>query len=136
MAHNPFRHDEQPGLEVAPATAPQVVYDQGLEYDQNPPVTAQNNYQGQYPAAVPYNVYQQSTYHPTTTSAWSPGSTNAYTVEGPPSPEKIPRDNRILGMPRKRFWLILAALLITVFAIALGLGVGLGLGLSTNNTSR
>ncbi|KUI56473.1 hypothetical protein VP1G_03810 [Cytospora mali] len=134
MAHNETNsqaHDEQPGLELAPHSGPEVVYGQGLEFDHNkPPVTTPYDQAirgsppvahiyGQHYGAPPYDPYHQSAYL-------------ASASGGPPSPYKTPQQERIWGLPKKKFWILLGALIIAVLVIALALGLGLGLGLSSH----
>lgn len=138
MDHNRFPHNEQPGLEVVPVTAPQVAYGEGLEFNHGVQTTSPEVAYGQG-LEVDNNTLlcQQPKEHNSTISPWVPGYNTTHTVEAPLPPEKIPPQDRILGIPRRKFWLSLAALLVTVLVVALGLGLGLGLGLNTNdNTSR
>lgn len=132
-------HDEQPGLELAPVTAPQVAYGEGLEYDPSKPVPAPHdqslhsnpsiaNHQGYYHDAPAYDPYWQSAYLSSTTSGWSPASHGVMS-------EKPPQQDHVWGMRKKTFWLILVGFLIGMLVVALALGLGLGLGLNQEDTS-
>ncbi|ROW07373.1 hypothetical protein VMCG_03780 [Cytospora schulzeri] len=98
-------HDEQPGLELAPVTNPQVAYGEGLEFDPSKPVTntydhtlhrdpSTASHQGQYNSAAAYDPYRQSAYLNSTTSGWSPASNGVIPVGGPPFTEKPPGQER------------------------------------------
>ncbi|KAJ0117316.1 hypothetical protein J7T55_003729 [Diaporthe amygdali] len=149
MAH--YRaHEEQPGLEVAPGVeAPQVVYEQGLEYNHAQPTTIYNqntqhsppflNYNAQQPGAPPpFDPYRQSAYTGSSFSGWTPGSDGKTPFERPPpvGAEKSSSKDLIFRMPKKRFWLIVGGLIaVLVVGIALALGLGLGLNQSSGGSS-
>ncbi|KUI72429.1 hypothetical protein VM1G_11810 [Cytospora mali] len=114
MAHdktNSQAHDEQPGLELAPHSGPQVVYGQGLEFDHNkPPVTTPYDQAirgsppiahiyGQHYGAPPHDPHHQSAYL-------------ASASGGPPSPYKTSQQEHIWGLPKRKFWIILGAFIL------------------------
>ncbi|KAI1088237.1 hypothetical protein F5B19DRAFT_496595 [Rostrohypoxylon terebratum] len=143
--HNqPGLEHVQPGLEVAPEPElPHVVEGPTIiekPYDNAAQDTAQYTYQ-QQPQAYPgtfhqNNVYPNSGYPPAAYAAstqqdpsnWgSSQSGGIYAKDGAP-----PKGPTILGIPRRRFWLILAPL---VALLVIGLAVGLGVGLGTRHKS-
>ncbi|KAI5859615.1 hypothetical protein GGS23DRAFT_315330 [Durotheca rogersii] len=102
---------DQPGLEVVPEPeAPQVVY--GPTYIEKP-----------YDSAVPYpqpQVYQFQQASIDQNAATYPSS--AYPPSSAPPPSGM-----ILGVRKKRFWLMLGPLIaLLIIGLAVGVGVGLG----------
>ncbi|KAK9774886.1 hypothetical protein SCAR479_08441 [Seiridium cardinale] len=147
--HNPHEQPglevhEQAGLEVVPEPeAPQVLngptvngkpFDQadyahpgGLPYEQHD--TPVNGGYGQYPTESPYTA---STVHPPQ-SQWAPSHIGTL---GPSASEKGPSEPTILGIRRRKFWLIFGPLLaVLVIGLAVGLGVGLGTGHSHSSST-
>ncbi|KAH8201739.1 hypothetical protein TruAng_004091 [Truncatella angustata] len=149
MAH--YNPHEQPGLEVhEPAglevvsepEAPQVIngptvygkpFDPSNTYAhpvggvphqqyQAPPV---NGGYGQYP---PESPYPESSVAPPQ-SQWAPSQVGTV---GPSVSEKGAPEPRILGIKRKKFWLIFGPL---IAVLVIGLAVGLGVGLGTSHKS-
>lgn len=135
---------EQAGLEVvSEPEAPQVVngptiygnpvnqvhnYGQhaGVPYPQHSPPAA-----GGY-AQYPQSPFADSTVHPPQ-SQWTPSQVGTL---GPSASEKGTPEPTILGIRRKKFWLIFGPLLgILVIGLAVGLGVGLGTSHSSSNSA-
>jgi hypothetical protein len=123
MAQHGHLTNDQAGLEVVPEPeAPQVVEKPYHEQTHNPyaqtPVS-QTAYGGySYPNSG--GGYAQSGY-PDSSTHWAGDS-----VADAPVADKS-RDKRILGLPRRKFWMIFGPLLaILVIGLAVGLGVGLG----------
>lgn len=133
---------EQAGLEVVPEPeAPQVV--NGPTVYAKPFDQPNNNYaQQQYPqqpvnggyAQHPQSPYAESAVYPPQ-SQWAPSQVGTV---GPSASEKALGEPKILGIRRKKFWLIFGPLIaVLVIALAVGLGVGLGTGHhSSSSASR
>lgn len=138
MAHDETKSQyEQPGLELAPQAFPdlEVAYGQGLEFEPNIHANEPSHH-GQYYGATPHNTLHPSANQGPPTSGLSPESQYAMIVGEPPTQDKPSQRELIWGIPKKRFWLILGALITLVLVIALALGLGLGLGLTSRQTSR
>ncbi|KAI1205296.1 uncharacterized protein F4807DRAFT_464774 [Annulohypoxylon truncatum] len=132
------------GLEVAPeAGLPHVV--EGPTIVQKPhDDKAQYTYE-QQPQAYPSNFYQNNLYpngaYPPTgyapssqpaQSQWGSTQSSAYLKDGAPPSGAPPSSPMILGIPRRKFWLIFAPL---IALLVIGLAVGLGAGLGTSHKS-
>ncbi|KAI1461795.1 hypothetical protein F4805DRAFT_245139 [Annulohypoxylon moriforme] len=136
---------EQPGLEVAPES--------GLQHVEGPTIvekpygdTAQYPYNQQpqpqtYPGAFQQNVYPNGAYPPTgyapssqpdQSQYWGSSQSGAYTNDGAPPNGPPPSRAMILGIPRRKFWLIFGPL---IALLVIGLAVGLGAGLGTQHKS-
>lgn len=145
-----FIHDTQPGLEVKPdlqpglevvpePEAPQVVSGPISQkpWDQTSPNSPQyhqqqqQQYHQQYQATSPaHDVYDQpSPYSPyqQPPSSHLGGISDWNGTVGPSPSERAARGPTIMGVRRKKFWLIVGPLIaIFVIGVAVGLGVGLG----------
>ncbi|KAK8088551.1 hypothetical protein PG997_003512 [Apiospora hydei] len=143
-----FIHDDQPGLEVKPAMqpglevvpepeAPQVVSGPMSQkpWDQRSPNSLpyqqQHQQYQQYQATSPVHEYHDqspySQYPPQPPSSY-PGAMSDWNGTVGPSPsERAAREPTIMGIRRKKFWLIVGPLIaVFVIGVAVGLGVGLG----------
>ncbi|KAK8055762.1 hypothetical protein PG993_000989 [Apiospora rasikravindrae] len=146
-----FIHDDQPGLEVKPDLQP------GLEVVPEPEAPqvvsgpmSQKPWDQRSPNSLPYHQQQQQQqYHQATSpvheyndqSPYSPyppyppqppssfpGAMSDWNGTVGPSPsERAAREPTIMGIRRKKFWLIVGPLIaVFVIGVAVGLGVGLG----------
>ncbi|KAK6865473.1 hypothetical protein PG990_005076 [Apiospora arundinis] len=130
------KSEHQPGLEVVPEPeAPQVVAGPNSHkpWDQRSPDTLQHQQYQQYhqQATSPvHNGYDQppySPYHQQPPQSSHPAMSEWNGTVGPSVSERAPQEPKIMGMPRKKFWLIVGPLIaIFVIGVAIGLGVGLG----------
>ncbi|XDG07283.1 hypothetical protein ABKA04_006898 [Annulohypoxylon sp. FPYF3050] len=139
---------EQPGLEVAPEPElPHVVEGPTIiekPHDNAAQDTAQYTYQQQpqtYPGTFHQNnVYPNSGYPPAAYAAssqpapsnWGSSQSGTYAKDGEPPNGAPPNGPMILGIPRRKFWLIFAPL---IALLVIGLAVGLGAGLGTQHKS-
>ncbi|KAF3009248.1 hypothetical protein E8E14_009781 [Neopestalotiopsis sp. 37M] len=150
MAH----HDanEQPGLEVHEQAGLEVVSEPEAPHVVNGPTVfgkpfdqtqQQHQNYAQYGGAAtsPYHEYPQypqsppyanSPVHPPQ-SQWAPSQVGTL---GPSASEKGAPEATILGIKRRKFWLIFGPLLaVLVIGLSVGLGVGLGTSHSSSSTS-
>ncbi|KAK7924215.1 hypothetical protein PG985_006269 [Apiospora marii] len=154
-----FIHDTQPGLEVKPEgqpglevvpepEAPQVVSGPTSQkpWDQASPNSPQyqqqqQQYHQQYQATSPvHDVYHD---HPSPYSPYQQppsshlgGMSDWNGTVGPSPSERAAREPTIMGLRRKKFWLIVGPLIaIFVIGVAVGLGVGLGARSSSSDDS-
>ncbi|KAL7628516.1 hypothetical protein AAE478_000031 [Parahypoxylon ruwenzoriense] len=140
-------YQNQPGLEVAPEPeAPQVIqgptiiekpYDSISQYPQ--PQIHQFPQNGAYPNAA----YQPSGYPPpshpippTPQQYWRASQDGTYVSAADQMPPSSvpPTSGMILGLRKKKFWLIFGPL-IALLVIGLAVGLGVGLGNSHNSSS-
>ncbi|KAK8125990.1 uncharacterized protein PG998_001749 [Apiospora kogelbergensis] len=141
-----FIHDDQPGLEVKSELqpglevvpepeAPQVVAgpDSQKPWDQSSPGSLPHHQYHQYhqyqQATSPIqNGYDQSPYSPYQQPQSShPAMSEWNGTVGPSVSERAPQESTVMGMRKKKFWLIIGPL-IAVFVIGLAVGLGVGLG--------
>ncbi|POS75741.1 hypothetical protein DHEL01_v205867 [Diaporthe helianthi] len=136
-------NEEQPGLEVAPgrdAEAPQVFYEQGLEFNaaQHKANLGHYNtqpYGQQYGPPPQLDPYNRQSYQTSTSPSFSyltPASDGKIPFDGTPpvGTENSPGAEHVsLKIGKRKLWLILGVLA-TVLVLGLSLGLGLGLGLS------
>jgi hypothetical protein len=150
MAH--LDPHEQPGLEVHEQAGLEVVQEpEAPHVVQGPTVYGKPIDQAHDPAyagGVPYQQhaspvnggygqYPQSPYADSAVqsppSQWNPSQVGTV---GPSASEKGAAEPRILGIGRRKFWLIFGPLLaVLVIALAVGLGVGLGTTHNSKSTS-
>lgn len=142
--------DSQPGLEVVPETeAPQVVEGPTTvpkAWDSTSPSPSHPMASYQQPAHLsPHGAYGQQHQYPFPPqgpyvgsppqpphSLWAPSQVGTV---GPSASEKFNPTTTILGIPARRFWLIVGPLL-AVLVIGLAVGLGVGLGTSHSSSSK
>ncbi|ORY66559.1 uncharacterized protein BCR38DRAFT_182946 [Pseudomassariella vexata] len=135
MAARPDLH-EQAGLEVAPEPeAPHVIQGPHVVKTWDTPVGAP--YPQQQHQHVPTSPeYGQLSPQAGYLSPGSGGSPAQFTGSYAPSTPEKSYEPRIMGIRRRRFWLIFGPLIaILVIGLAVGLGVGLGTSHSTESSA-
>ncbi|KAI0890765.1 uncharacterized protein GGS22DRAFT_18074 [Annulohypoxylon maeteangense] len=124
---------DQPGLEVAPEPEPPQAISGPQIIEKPHGDTAQYSY-GQQPQAYAAS-YPPTGYAPSsqpTQSHWGSSQSGAYINDGVPPNDAPPNRPTILGIPRRKFWLIFSPLIVL---LVVGLAVGLGAGLGTAHKS-
>ncbi|KAI1390380.1 uncharacterized protein F4822DRAFT_428717 [Hypoxylon trugodes] len=138
-------HREQPGLELAPEPElPHVV---------EGPTIVEKPYDGSpqfQPAQAAYyqnNAYANGGYSPSAYPThpglapqgqpyWGGSQDGTYLTDGSPPSNTPPKDGMILGIRKKKFWLIIGPLIaLVVIGLAVGLGAGLGTSHNKDSTS-
>ncbi|KAI2464960.1 hypothetical protein F4781DRAFT_49098 [Annulohypoxylon bovei var. microspora] len=139
---------EQPGLEVAPgSTLPEVVEGPTKvekSYDDPAHPAYEQHYQDTFHQN---NAYSNGAYVPTgyppsaqpsipAQSNWGSSQSGAYFADGAPPSGSPPNGGTILGLKKRKFWLIFAPLIaLLVIGLAVGLGAGLGISHKSNTDS-